>query len=196
MNRTLIAVAVTFLLAPAAAAKPKAYTVEPTNATIGFSIVKWSVVREEGEFRKFNGTIWLDQKNPAAARVEFNVDSASIDTKNENRDSTVRSKEFLDVARHPALTFRSTRVAAVGKGVYAVTGDMTIKGVKRRITIPVRLLGIRNQPGVGEIAAFETSFAINRHHYGVTGGRWTAHFPGVLGDELTIRITAAGINRG
>jgi len=169
------------------------FRVEPVNATVAFSIKKWGVIEEEGAFRDFDGTILFDGKDPSKSRVDFEVQARSIDTKNGNRDSTLRSEDFFHVSKYPTLSFRSTRVAPRGDGVADVTGDLTIRGVTRRITVPVRLIGISLQPRVGEIAAFETSFTIDRRTFGVNGGGWTAAAPGVLGNTVTIRIAAGAI---
>ena len=170
------------------------YRAEPVNGTVGFSIMKWGVIKEEGTFRDFRADIVFDEKNVAASRVEFDVDVASIDTKNENRDKTLRSEHFFHAKRHPRMTFRSTRVVPRGKDVADVTGDLTIRGITRRVTVPVRLLGI-SKVGGRQLAGFETSFTIKRQAFGVTGGGWVAEFPGVLGEDVTVRIIAGGVSR-
>jgi polyisoprenoid-binding protein YceI len=170
------------------------YHAEPTNGKVDFTIMKWSVIKEEGTFRDFRADIHLDQADPAKSRVEFEIEAKSIDTKNDNRDDTLRSEHFLHVAKHPKLTFRSTKVVPRDKTLADVTGRLTIRGVTRQVTVPVRLLGVSKR-GRDEFAGFETTFKINRHDFGVTGGGWTAEFPGVLGDEVTIHILAGGVRR-
>lgn len=171
------------------------YTVEPVNGTVSFTIMKWGVIREEGTFRDFNAQIHFDRKDPGKSRVAFDVKTASIDTKNENRDGTLRSKEFFDARKYPNLTFRSVRVVPKGKNVAEVTGDLTIRGVTKRITVPVRLIGLAKQNGGRELAGFETEFKIDRMAFGLTGGSWAAEAPGVLGREVTIRIIAGGVSK-
>ena len=170
------------------------YQVEPVNGTVSFSLMKWGVIREEGSFRDFKADIHYDAKEPAKSRVAFEVKAASVDTKNDSRDGTLRSADFFHVAKHDKLTFRSVRVVPRSKDVADVTGDLTIKGVTRRITVPVRLLGI-SKHGRNELAGFETSFRIDRRAFNITGGRWTAAAPGVLGNEVTIRVMAGGVKR-
>ncbi len=170
------------------------YRAEPVNGTVGFSIMKWGVIKEEGTFRDFKADIVFDEKQAAASRVAFDVNVASVDTKNDDRDSTLRSADFFDAKRHPKMTFRSIRVAPRGKSVADVTGDLTIRGVTRRITVPVRLLGV-SRSGGRERAGFETSFTIKRRDFGVTGGRWVAGAPGVLGEDVTVRIIAGGVSQ-
>jgi len=171
------------------------YQVEPVNGTVSFSLMKWGVIREEGSFRDFKASIHYDAREPAKSRVEFEVKATSVDTKNDSRDGTLRSVDFFHVAKHDKLTFRSVRVVPRTKDVADVTGDLTIKGVTRRITVPVRLLGVTKRRGGGEVVGFETAFKIDRRAFGVTGGRWVAASPGVLGNEVTIRVIAGGEKR-
>jgi polyisoprenoid-binding protein YceI len=171
------------------------YTVEPVNGTVSFSIMKWGVFREEGTFRDFTAQIQYDRTNPAKSSVLFDVKTASIDTKNDNRDSTLRSEHFFHVKKHPKITFRSVKVVPRGKDLADVTGDLTIRGVTKRITVPVRLIGVTKQQNGHEMAGFETEFKIDRLAFGVTGGGWTAESPGVLGHEVTIRIIAGGVTK-
>ena len=167
------------------------YHVEPVNGTVSFTIMKWGVIREEGAFRDFTAQIQYDRTDPAKSTVAFEVKTASIDTKNDSRDKTLRSEHFFDAAKHPKITFRSVKVVPRGAKVADVTGDLTIRGVTKRITVPVRLLGITKE-GRRELAGFETEFKVDRLAFGVTGGGWTSEFPGVLGNEVTIRIMAGG----
>jgi polyisoprenoid-binding protein YceI len=133
----------------------------------------------------------MDQKNIAQSKVYFEVDTATVDTRNTNRDSTLRSADFFDAGRHPKMTFRSVAVSPRGDGVANVTGDLTIRGITKRVTVPVRLLGTTTRPR--PMAGFETSFIIDRRAFGLTGGRWTAAAPGVLANEVTIHIRAGGV---
>jgi polyisoprenoid-binding protein YceI len=171
------------------------YNVEPVNGTVSFSIMKWGVIREEGTFRDFNAQIAFDRRDPSKSSVSFEVKVASVDTKNDSRDGTLRGEDFFHARKHPKMTFRSVKVEPKGNNVAHVTGDLTIRGVTRRVTIPVRLLGVTRQKNGTEMAGFETEFKIDRRAFGVTGGRWTAGAPGVLGNEVTIRIMAGGVTR-
>ena len=191
MRKILI---LSLLFAVSLSAAPVSYRVEPVNGTVSFTIDKWTVIKEEGTFRDFDATVVFDREKPAQSSVTFTVKTASIDTKNNDRDGTLRSEHVLHVKKHPTMTFRSTKVVPRANDVADVTGNLTIRGVTRQITVPVRLLGV-TRTGRMELAGFETSFKIDRRHFGVTGGGWTAEFPGVLGNEVTIRIMAGGVNR-
>jgi polyisoprenoid-binding protein YceI len=179
------------LVASTARAEATRYLVRPTYTSIRFSIVKWGVMKEEGIFRDFTGTLDFDPAHPEQSRIDITVQAPSIDTKNETRDKVVRSDDFLDVARYPTLTFVSRSVNQEG-GHWFVTGDLTIHGTTRRIRVPISQLGIRDLPNIGKLAAFETSFTVNRRDYGVLGARWGA-IPGTLDDAVDIHIIVGGI---
>ena len=170
-----------------AGAAPARYLVRPVYSNVGFSIVKWGVLKEEGVFRDFNGTLEYDPAAPQRSRIDVIVQSASLDTKDEHRDGTVRSEDFLDVARYPTMEFHSTNVQ---NGV--VTGNLTIHGVTRRVQFRPTFLGVRELPRIGKLAGFETTFAINRRDFGVLGSKWGA-VPGVLGDEVVVHIVVGAV---
>jgi len=177
------------LFAANAGAAPARYLVRPVYSNVGFSIVKWGVLKEEGVFRDFAGTLDYDPAAPERSRIDVVVQSASLDTKEEHRDGVVRSDDFLDVARYPTMEFHST---GVRNGV--VTGNLTIHGVTRRVQFRPAFLGIRDLPKIGKLAGFETTFAINRRDYGVLGSKWGA-VPGVLSDEVMVHIIVGAVAR-
>ncbi|HEY2324142.1 MAG TPA: YceI family protein [Thermoanaerobaculia bacterium] len=181
------------LAATTANAEVTRYLVRPTYTSIRFSIVKWSVMKEEGIFREFTGTLDFDPAHPDRSRIEITVQAPSIDTKNDTRDKVLRSEDFLDVARYPTLSFVSRSVNQEG-GRWFVTGDLTIHGTTHRIRVPVSQLGRRDLPKIGKLAAFETAFTINRRDYRVLGARWGA-VPGTLEDSVDVHIIVGGIRQ-
>ena len=191
--RTFVALALVLLL-PAAglASSAETYQVKPVYTNVTFKITKWMVLPEQGQFREFDGTLTYDPLKPEASRVEITVQAASIDTKNDTRDGVLRSADFFDVARFPTLTFRSTSVRANGPNALLVTGDFTLHGVTKRITIPVQVRGVHQVPQVGKLAGFETSFTINRRDYGVLGAKWGA-VPAALSDEVEIHLLVGAV---
>src|SRR6185295_9491321 len=116
------------------------------------------------------GTIWIDRANPAASKVELTIKADSVDTAAEGRDKDLRSENFFDVARYPTITFKSTKIEPKGKDAYDVTGDFTMHGVTKTITVPVKLGGfmaVKGRRGMGEKAGFEISFPLNRKDFGI-----------------------------
>jgi polyisoprenoid-binding protein YceI len=163
------------LAAPGPSSPSKTYRISPSYTTLSFTATKWEVFKEEGIFHDFNGTLTYDPANPAACAIDVTVQSASLDTRNDTRDQVLRSDDFFDVAKYPTLSLRSTAIAADGTGAYTVTGDLTIHGITRRITVPAKLIGARVMPGIGDFAGFETTFTIDRREYGVLGTRWSGN---------------------
>lgn len=165
------------------------YLVRPVYSNVGFSIVKWGVLKEEGVFRDFAGTLDFDPAAPERSRIDVVVQSASIDTKDDTRDGVVRSDDFLDVQSYPTLEFHST---SVQNGV--VAGNLTVHGVTRRIQFRPAFLGVRELPKIGKLAGFETTFAINRRDFGVMGSKWGA-IPGTLSDEVQVHIVVGAVSK-
>lgn len=177
--------------------QPTTFRVREGDTAVQFTITKWSVFKEEGRFRDFTGTILYDPANPAASRVGFEIRVASIDTKIGNRDRALLSEDFFDADRYPTMSFRSTRVAPAGKDNFQVTGALTIRGVTKTITVPVRLLGFSHYADGSErvdIAGFETSFTLDRTAFGVNGTRWSGGQL-ILGNEVNITLMVNVENR-
>ena len=186
-RKTLISALVLTLALPAlAAAEPAVYKVDPDHSAISFS-VRHFVSNVPGRFRDFDGTIKYDKQAPANSSVEFTVQSASIDTDNDDRDTHLKSPDFFDAQKFPTLSFASTSVKAQDADTLEVTGDLTIHGVTKRVTIPVEVLGTMATPR-GEKAGFETSFTVNRKEYGVIWNRVLDAGGTVLGEDVKVNI--------
>ena len=180
-----------------APAQPTTFRVRNGDTAVQFTITKWSVFKEEGRFRDFNGTIHYNPANPSASRVEFEIRVASIDTKIGTRDRTLLSEDFFHADRYPAMSFRSTRVVPAGNDTFQVTGALTIRGITKTITVPVRLLGFSHYADADErvnIAGFETSFTLDRTAFGVNGTRWSGGQL-ILGNEVNITLLVSVENR-
>jgi polyisoprenoid-binding protein YceI len=174
------------VLCAGAIAAPVTYQVTTSYSNVGFSIYEFLVTKQEGVFRDFNGEIVYDKDHPEQSHVQITVQAASVDTRNGTRDRAVRSTDYLDVEKYPTLSFVSTNVAPAPGGVLAVTGNFTLHGVSRQITIPVRLLGEHEVPTNQIFAGFETTFDIDRSDYGVIGGLG-GNLP--LGKAVTIHLS-------
>lgn len=183
-SRTAPLLAVALLaLALAAPATAETWTIDKPHSNVGFS-VRHFVTNVPGSFRDFGGQIVYDAANPAASTVELTLQAASIDTNNDQRDNHLRSPDFFEVEKFPTWTFTSKKVAPLGDDTLAVTGDLTIKGVTKEVTVPVQVLGV-----LGDKAGFQTEFTIDRKEYGVTWNRALDAGGAVLGDEVTILLT-------
>jgi polyisoprenoid-binding protein YceI len=181
----LKALSLALLLPALALAAPAVYKADADHSNVGFTI-RHFVSNVPGRFGDFEGTIKYDRESPAASSVEFTVKTASIDTGNADRDNHLRGPDFFDVQKFPTMTFTSTKVTPKGADTLDVTGNFTLHGVTKQITVPVKFLGTVKTPR-GEKAGFETSFTINRKEYGVNWNNIMDSGP-VLGDEVKISI--------
>lgn len=177
----LLALALLLALPALAAAAATTYEVDPVHSTISFS-VRHFLTQVGGEFNDFGGTIVYDPDHPSASSVEFTVQATSLDTDNDRRDGHLRSPDFFAVEEHPTLTFKSKKVAGMGDDL-AVTGDLTIRGVTKEVTVAVDVLGT-----MGEKAGFATEFEVDRNDYGVAWNRAVEGGGTILGDDVEIRI--------
>lgn len=168
------------------------YEIRPTYTSITFQVTKWMVMRQEGMFRECSGSLTYDPAHPERARLDVTVQAASLDTRNSGRDKVLRSDDFFDVEKYPALSFHSASVTPSGAGSLRVTGDLTIHGVTRSVALPVKINGTHEVPNVGKLAGFETTFTINRRDYGVLGAKWGA-IPTSISDEVEIHILLGAI---
>jgi polyisoprenoid-binding protein YceI len=183
-----VALLLAFGLAAAGAARSatETFVFDKPHTQVGFRIRHW-LTKVNGRFRDFAGHIWLDRAKPADSRVDVTIQAASIDTGTENRDKHLRSADFFDVEKYPTITFVSTKVVPKGKDLYEVTGDLTLHGVTKTMTIPVRHTGFLNL-GKQEIAGFELTIPINRKDFGIGWNR-TADTGGImLGDDVEINV--------
>ena len=186
MKKSLVSALTLALALPALAlAEPVVYKVDADHSGVGFS-VRHFVTNSPGRFKDFAGTIHHDKENPANSKVEFTIQAASIDTANADRDGHLRSADFLDAEKFPTLTFTSTQVKALDKDTLEVTGDLTIHGVTKKITIPVDFLGTAKTPN-GEKAGYESQFTINRKDFGIVWNRVMDAGP-ILGEDVKITI--------
>ena len=188
LSRTRVALIVTLGLAIAGAARSatESFVFDKAHTQVGFRIRHW-LTKVDGRFRDFDGQIWLDRANPANSKVEVTIQAASIDTSYENRDKHLRSADFFDVEKFPVITFKSTKVTPRGKDLYDVTGDLTLHGVTKTMTVPVRHTGFLNL-GKQEKAGFEITIPINRKAFGIVWNRTSDSGGVMLGDDVDINV--------
>jgi polyisoprenoid-binding protein YceI len=186
-TKSLIAGLALALLLPALAlAEAKTYKVNGPHSSLNFT-VRHFVSEVDGRFTDFEGVIKYDKDNPANDSVSFTAKAESIKTDNDGRDKDLRSATFFDVEKFPTLSFTSTKVTQKDANTLEVTGDFTLHGVTKQITIPVTVLGtVKVQKG--EKAGFRSTFTINRKDYGVTWNKVLDGGGTMLGDDVTNTI--------
>jgi polyisoprenoid-binding protein YceI len=188
IRKTLAIVAILALClntVPAAAATTT-YAIDNNHSSVSFK-VRHLVGKVVGRFDDFSGTIVADRDDLTKSTVDFTINSASIDTDNENRDNHLKTADFFDVEKFPTIMFKSNKIEKSGEGTFTVTGDFTMHGVTKSITVPVTLLGFAD--GGGGMAGFETSFTLNRKEYGILWNKALDAGGLVLGDDVDVNIT-------
>lgn len=143
------------------------WAVDPVHSDVSFTVRHLGVSKVRGIFENFSGEIVLADK-VADSSVSAEVDLASINTKNQQRDEHVRSTDFLDVANHPKMTFVSTGLRADGEDL-KLDGELTLRGVTKPITLNIEINGFTEGPDGTPVAGFSASGAIDRTEFGVGG---------------------------
>jgi polyisoprenoid-binding protein YceI len=129
------------------------WTIDPSHSTIEFVAKHMMITTVKGRFAEFSGTVVADEAHLADSTVEVTMQAASLDTRSEQRDAHLRSPDFLDVENYPEVTFRSTALRG-SKESFELTGDLTIRGVTRPITLDVTFEGDGKDPWGGTRASF------------------------------------------
>ncbi|MFJ7209922.1 YceI family protein [Streptomyces sp. NPDC098789] len=146
------------------------YSIDPAHSNIGFTVRHAMITNVRGAFTEYTGTLSLDGTNPSASSASIDIRVASIDTGIIDRDSHLRAGDFFDTETFPMMTFRSTLIEHHGDG-YRVTGDLTIKGTTRPLSIDLEFNGSATDLYGNERVGFQGSAEILRSSWGLT---WNA----------------------
>ncbi|HEY4294637.1 YceI family protein [Luteibacter sp.] len=167
-----------------AVAAPVTYKLDPAHTVVLFSWNHFGFSNPSANFRQADGTLVYDEKDPSKATVEATLPMAGLDTFVPKLDEHLKSADFLDAAKYPNVTFKSTKVTAAGKGKLKVVGDLTVHGVTKPVTLDVTLNKIGPHPMMKtQTVGFDATTTIKRSDFGVG-----AYVPNVS-DEIKIRIT-------
>ena len=161
------------MTAPAAAAT-STWTIDASHSLAEFSAKHMMITTVKGRIADVTGTLTLDEQDPTRSSVVVELDARTIDTRSEQRDGHLRSADFLDVESFPTITFRSTRIAgaAATEGAsFEVTGELTIRGVTREVTLAATYEGRGRDPWGGERVSFTGETRIDRRDFGSRGTR-------------------------
>ena len=178
------------------AARLTRWELDPAHTTVEFAAKHMMITTVRGRFSDVSGTIEADEANPDGSSAEASMDAASIDTGNEQRDAHLRSADFLDVENDPVISFRSKRVrGATGRtgDSFEVTGDLTIRGTTREVTLDVMYEGkIRDLEGK-ERAGFSATTEIDRRDFGLVWNQALEAGGLLVGNEISITIEAEAV---
>lgn len=164
------------------------WAVDASHSSLDFSIKHMMIAKVKGTFHEFKAEISADPADLSTADIYFSVDLSSIDTRNADRDNHLRTGDFFDIEKFPAMEFRSTSIESKGDGEYKVTGDFTLHGVTRQETFNVTAEGVGKDPWGNEKAGFSGSGSIKRSDYGLTYNAALETGGFLIGDEVKISI--------
>ncbi|MEU3840681.1 YceI family protein [Streptomyces sp. NPDC028635] len=158
-------------VSPDLAALTGDYTIDPSHTTIGFVARHAMVTNVKGSFLDFSGSLHLDGADPSRSTASLDIKMDSIDTGNADRDGHLKSADFFKTDEFPTMTFRSTKAEALGGDDYRITGDLSILGVTKPLTIDLEFHGAAKDPFGNERVGFEGKAEILRSEWGLT---WNA----------------------
>ena len=164
------------------------WSIDPAHSHVEFAVKHLMISTVKGRFGVVNGTVRTDEADPAKGQVEVEIDAASIDTREAQRDAHLKSADFFDVEKFPKITFKSTRISDVDGDSFRLTGDLTIHGVTRPVTLDVTSEGRGKDPWGGERAGFSATGKIKRSEFGLTWNQVLETGGFVVGDEIKITL--------
>lgn len=175
-------------MSTAAATTTRTFSLDKSHSEVMFQ-VRHLVTKVRGRFSDFEGTIDFDAAAPERSSVSFSVKTASIDTNEPQRDTHLRSADFFEVEKFPAMTFVSRSIEKAGAESYLVHGDLTIRDVTKAIALPVTFLGAARDPWGNEKLGFEAETALNRKDFGLAWNAVLETGGFLVGDEVKVTLS-------
>ena len=191
LNKILLSLTSTILFADIGATARGAdlYKVDAVHSSVVFRVKHLGVVHVYGRFNEISGTITFDKENPSKSAVDFTVPVESIDTHVQKRDQHLKSPDFFNAKEFPIVTFKSKEVKKTGEDIYQMTGDFTLHGVTKSLTIDFKkggeAKGMQNEYRSGG----ETQFTIKRSDYGMN------FMLNGVGDEVNVMVAIEGVRK-
>lgn len=163
-------------------------TIDTTHSEISFAVRHMMFAKVRGHFKAWSAELTYDAASPARSKVTVDVDVASIDTREEKRDAHLRSADFFDAENHPTMRFVSTAVEPTGNGTYRLTGDLTIRGTTRPVTLAVEQTGAGKDPWGNDRLGFSVKGSIARSEWGLTWNQALEAGGVLVSDTIEIEV--------
>lgn len=186
-HAALLLGAVFHFAAPARAGE--VYKIDPVHSSVGFKVGHMGISNIYGRFNDVSGSVTFDKETPSKSAVEFTIPVESIDTRVEKRDQHLKSPDFFNAKQFPLMTFKSTEVKKSGDDLYQVTGNFTLRGITKAITVEFKKIGEGKGMQNEFRAGGETQFTIKRSDFGM------AFMPQAISDEVTVTLAVEGIKQ-
>ena len=175
------------------------WNIDSSHSGAQFTVRHMVVSKVRGAFERWSGTIDFDPNKPEASKVSVRIEAASIDTHDPQRDQHLRSADFFDVEKYPAITFESGRIESRGKDRYLVSGELTIHGVTRPVELDAEYLGGGKDPWGNQRLGFFAKTSLNRKDFGLnwnqlleTGGVLVSEQVEIALDVQAVKAEAIG----
>ena len=190
-SRIALTAGLAAVLSLPAAAATSTWQIDPAHSSAQFAVKHLMISTVRGEFHGVTGTVNWDDKDITKSTVDVTIDATSVDTREPDRDKDLKSENFFDVAKYPTMTFKSKKIEQAGAGKLKVTGDLTMHGVTKEVTLDVEgpTSPIKDPWGNTRVALNATA-TINRQDFGV---KWNKTLDGggvVVSDNVNITIDA------
>jgi polyisoprenoid-binding protein YceI len=185
MKNTFIPAVIALALSIPCIAEPTVWQLDPAHSSAQFAVKHMGISTVRGTFTKLSGTAHYDPADVKGDSVEVTIDAASVDSRVEMRDNDLRSDHFFDVQKYPSINFKSTKVESAGSDKLKITGDLTIHGVTKSVTLDVDGPSKPVNDGHGHLhMGVSASTTVNRTDFGMTG------YQGMVGNDATLTIDA------
>jgi polyisoprenoid-binding protein YceI len=169
------------------------WNIDTSHSGINFTVRHMVVSKVRGKFTDWKGALILNEEHPARSSVEVAIDAASIDTGVADRDNHLRSPDFLDVAQYPRITFRSTALKSAGTERFQVTGDLTIRGVSRQVTLEVEAGGQAKDPWGNQRTGYSARLRLERKDFGLQWNQLLETGGVLVGEQVDVEIDLEAI---
>jgi polyisoprenoid-binding protein YceI len=171
------------------------WNIDPVHSEVGFSVKHMMVSNVRGRFNDVTGYIEFDPADPTTAKIDVEIATTSVDTRQDQRDNHLRSADFFDAENHPKMSFISKQVEHAKGDDYRVTGDLTIRGTTREITLDATFEGTSPDPYGGVRSGFSATGKINRHDFGLDYNAAIEAGGVVVGTDIKIQLEVEAIKQ-
>jgi polyisoprenoid-binding protein YceI len=185
MKSIIFLAAIALTLGVPAMAQSTQWQLDPAHSSAQFAVKHMGISTVRGTFTKLSGTAQYDSASPKNDAVNVTIDTASVDTRVEMRDNDLRSDHFFDVQKYPTMTFKSTKVESPAPDKLQITGDLTIRGITKPVTLDVDGPSKPVNDGHGHLhVGVSATGSVDRTAFGMTG------YQGMVGNEIQLTIDA------
>lgn len=169
------------------------WAVDPAHSRVEFRVKHLGIATVRGHFSEFGGTLEIDEDG--SGRAYGTVAAASVDTNDPKRDAHLRSGDFFEVERYPEIAFNSTSIERTGESTFAITGELTLRGVTRELTLRAEITGTEQDPWGNDRVGLEVTGEIDRGEYGITFNQALGSGNVLVSDKVTLHLDISAVKQ-